>query len=80
MAPHAAARTAVARANPNRGEIRVVMPRIQALVFRVRGRMPAGVLASPLTGIDWARRLGVPLTMRNWNTVLKLAAMAEGHP
>lgn len=35
---------------------------------------PDGVLAA--TGVNWERQLGVAVTMRNWNTVTKLAAMA----
>lgn len=37
---------------------------------------PHGILASPLSKVNWDRRVGVPVTMRNWNTVLKLAELA----
>ena len=39
---------------------------------------PAGVLQSPFGTVDWNRRLGVVVTMRNWRTVLRLAEMLEG--
>lgn len=38
---------------------------------------PAGVLASPLNKLGWEKALGVPVTTRNWNTVTKLAALAN---
>jgi len=34
---------------------------------------PSGVLDSPLNKVKWDRQLGVEVTMRNWNTVAKLA-------
>lgn len=37
---------------------------------------PDGVLASPFGTVDWRQALGVEVTMRNWNTVTKLAALA----
>jgi uncharacterized protein (DUF1697 family) len=39
---------------------------------------PNGVRDSPLSRIDWDRRLGVTVTMRNWNTVTKLLDLALG--
>ena len=36
------------------------------------------VLHSPISAIAWERELGLPVTMRNWNTVRKLAALASG--
>jgi uncharacterized protein (DUF1697 family) len=39
---------------------------------------PDGVGRSPLTGALIERKLGVRGTARNWNTVLKLAALAAG--
>jgi hypothetical protein len=39
---------------------------------------PAGVLASPFGTVDWDRRLGVVVTMRNFSTVLRLADMVRG--
>lgn len=39
---------------------------------------PAGVLDSLFAKVDWDRGLGVHCTMRNWNTVLKLAELAVG--
>jgi uncharacterized protein (DUF1697 family) len=49
--------------------------------IRIRGRevylwCPGGVLASPLTKLVTEKTLGVSLTMRNWNTVTRLAALA----
>ncbi|HWG73903.1 MAG TPA: DUF1697 domain-containing protein [Acidimicrobiales bacterium] len=41
---------------------------------------PAGVLASPLNKLRWAKLLGVDVTMRNWNTVRRLVALAGGNP
>lgn len=37
---------------------------------------PAGVLASPLSKLPWTRVLGAEVTMRNWTTVTRLAALA----
>ncbi len=37
---------------------------------------PDGVLKSPFATVDWQRELGVDVTMRNWNTLTKLAALA----
>lgn len=34
---------------------------------------PQGVLKSPFGTLDWDRKLGVVVTMRNWTTVLRLA-------
>lgn len=39
---------------------------------------PNGVQDSPFARVDWDRRLGVPVTMRNWKTVTKLAELAAG--
>jgi len=49
--------------------------------IRVIGReiylwCPDGVLASPFGKTPWDRVLGVPVTMRNWNTVTKLIELA----
>ena len=41
---------------------------------------PKGVLDSPFSKVDWRRQLGVDVTMRNWNTVSKIAALATGSP
>lgn len=38
---------------------------------------PAGVLDSAFTRVAWDRQLGVAVTMRNWNTVTRLAALAN---
>ncbi|HSY14829.1 MAG TPA: DUF1697 domain-containing protein [Jatrophihabitantaceae bacterium] len=38
---------------------------------------PNGVLDSPFSKVAWARVLGVEVTMRNWNTVLKVLALTE---
>lgn len=37
---------------------------------------PNGLSQGPLSRIDWDRRLGVTVTMRNWNTVGKLLELA----
>jgi uncharacterized protein (DUF1697 family) len=39
---------------------------------------PQGVLKSPSGTVDWDRRLGVVVTMRNFSTVLRVAAMLAG--
>lgn len=39
---------------------------------------PQGVLKSPFGTIDWTRKLGVAVTMRNWKTALRLAEMLAG--
>lgn len=39
---------------------------------------PDGALKSPFATVDWKRELGVDVTMRNWNTATKLAALAAG--
>ncbi len=39
---------------------------------------PAGILVSPLSKVAWEKLLGVTVTMRNWNTVTQLAALANG--
>ena len=39
---------------------------------------PRGVLKSPFGTVDWHRRLGVVVTMRNWTTVVRLAEMVSG--
>ncbi|MHB8576604.1 MAG: DUF1697 domain-containing protein [Dehalococcoidia bacterium] len=39
---------------------------------------PAGVLDSPFSKVAWEKLLGVPVTMRNWNTVTKLLELAGG--
>lgn len=52
-------------------------------LFRLHGRelhlwLPGGVQDSPLSRMDWERRLGVTVTMRNWNTVTRLRDLALG--
>ncbi len=37
---------------------------------------PNGLSKSTFARLDWAKRLGTPVTMRNWNTVSKLTGMA----
>jgi uncharacterized protein (DUF1697 family) len=37
---------------------------------------PDGVLKSPFATVDWRREIGVDVTMRNWNTMTRLAALA----
>ncbi len=39
---------------------------------------PDGILVSPISKVNLDRTLGVAVTMRNWNTVTKLAALAGG--
>jgi len=53
--------------------------------IRIRGRevymwCPGGVIASPLTKLVTEKSLGVAVTMRNWNTVTRLAALAGAQP
>lgn len=38
---------------------------------------PDGLSRGPLARIDWERRLGVTATLRNWNTVTALVALAD---
>lgn len=38
---------------------------------------PEGMSASPFFKLDFDRELGVAVTLRNWNTVTKLAAMIQ---
>jgi uncharacterized protein (DUF1697 family) len=49
---------------------------------RVDGRevylwCPAGVIHSPFSTVNWDKQLGVPVTMRNWRTVSRLAELAS---
>lgn len=37
-----------------------------------------GILDSPLSKLAWSKDLGVSVTTRNWNTVLKLEELAAG--
>jgi uncharacterized protein (DUF1697 family) len=39
---------------------------------------PNGILKATFSRVDWDRRLGVAVTMRNWNTVTRLAELAAG--
>lgn len=39
---------------------------------------PDGISKGPLSRVDWDRRLGVTVTVRNWNTVTKLLELADG--
>lgn len=39
---------------------------------------PDGVLRSPFATVAWPKVLGTTVTMRNWNTVTKLSALAAG--
>jgi len=39
---------------------------------------PGGVLDSPFGKVDWEKSIGVSVTMRNWNTVRKLADLVAG--
>jgi uncharacterized protein (DUF1697 family) len=53
--------------------------------YVVRGRelflwLPDGFARTPLAAWDWDALLGVPGTTRNWNTVSKLAALADPPP
>jgi uncharacterized protein (DUF1697 family) len=38
---------------------------------------PARVTNSPFSTVNWDKRLGVPVTMRNWRTVSRLAELAS---
>jgi uncharacterized protein (DUF1697 family) len=53
--------------------------------YRVRGRelhlwLPDGIQATPLASWRWDVLLGRPGTARNWNTVTRLAGLAEADP
>jgi len=53
--------------------------------YVVRGRelylwLPDGIQATPLASWTWDTLIGVPGTARNWNTVTRLAALAEDSP
>lgn len=37
---------------------------------------PNGILKATFSKVDWDRKLGVAVTMRNWNTATKLAELA----
>jgi len=38
---------------------------------------PRGVIDSAFSRVAWDRQLGVPVTMRNWNTVTRIAELAN---
>ncbi|MFN2451788.1 MAG: DUF1697 domain-containing protein [Candidatus Dormibacteria bacterium] len=69
---------------PPPAAVRSVTGRVAAPdVVRIRGReiylwCPAGILNSAFARVKWDRELGTPVTMRNWATVTRLAAMAGG--
>jgi uncharacterized protein (DUF1697 family) len=51
-------------------------------VYELRGRhvflrFPKGLAQANLTGPRLERALGVPATVRNWNTVTKLAELSR---
>lgn len=52
--------------------VAVAPDHIRAVGRHVYLGCPAGVLASPLNRLPLERMLGVAVTMRNWNTVLRL--------
>ncbi len=39
---------------------------------------PNGISKSTFTKLNWDKALGTPVTVRNWNTVTKLVALAAG--
>lgn len=39
---------------------------------------PAGISKATFAAVNWDKKLGTAVTMRNWNTVTKLVAMTEG--
>ena len=41
---------------------------------------PEGIMASPFATLNWERTLGVAVTMRNWSTATRLAALADAIP
>lgn len=71
------------KAAPSPGGVEAVVAATKGPeVLRADGRQlylvyPAGIGASKLTGTLIERKLGVRGTARNWNTVLKLAAMCR---
>ena len=57
------------------------LPRTDVGAYLVRGRelylwLPDGVQDTPLAAWKWDRLLGRPGTSRNWNTVVRLAALS----
>jgi uncharacterized protein (DUF1697 family) len=69
---------------PNRSQVKALEEAIVGReVFRVSGRemyivYPDGIGPSRLTTAVIERKLGTQVTARNWNTVLKLAALCAG--
>jgi uncharacterized protein (DUF1697 family) len=55
--------------------LKVAPDRIALIGRHVYLWCPQGVIASPLAKLPWERELQVAVTLRNWNTVSKLAAM-----
>lgn len=58
------------------------LPKADVGGYLLRGRelylwLPDGIQDTPLAGWKWDQLLGVPGTARNWNTVTKLAALAQ---
>ena len=39
---------------------------------------PTGISKATFAAVNWDKKLGTAVTMRNWNTVTKLVAMTEG--
>lgn len=64
-APHAAAFIAAIDVPPDR---------ISLVGREVYLWCPTGVLDSPLAKLGWEKAVGLPVTVRNWNTVAKIAA------
>jgi uncharacterized protein (DUF1697 family) len=58
------------------GELEVAPDQVRLVDREIYLWCPSGILASPLSKVNLDQQLGVAVTMRNWNTVLKLAALA----
>ena len=70
--PNAAARAAVSTVDedPSTAPDRIVLVGREVYLW-----CPAGLSKSPLTKTDWDTVLGTAVTMRNWKTVTKIAAL-----
>jgi uncharacterized protein (DUF1697 family) len=69
-------------AHPPAGDRVAALPPAEEGRYRVLGRelylwLPGGLGRAQMAGWPWDRLLGVPGTTRNWNTVRKLAQLAD---
>lgn len=70
---------------PDPERVRALPPAEGGGDYRVQGRelylwLPDGIQSTPLASWKWDALIGVPGTARNWNTVTRLAALAEDSP